>query len=406
MEHSTVTFNHVNYDPVLLLRLGEITLKGQNRSRFENQIMRSLRRRLKDVAPVNVRQEFSRLWIEGEADNFPIGEILKKIRPVFGYVSASPVRRLSSEPEKIKEEVLDYMVPLFEDGEPFTFKFVIRRVDKNFEMNSYDLACYLGDAVLAAYPEQAKVDVHDPDYEFTIEIRERGNLFLYHQYYEAFRGLPVGMSGEGLVLLSGGIDSPVAAFRMASRGMKMEAMYFHTHPYTSEEAKEKVIKLAEILATYTGNLRLHVVDFTPTQMALNEHVPEELMTVIMRRMMFRIADAFADKYDIGALVSGESLGQVASQTLEALARVNHLPSRPIFRPLIGMDKEEIVALSKEIGTYETSILPYEDCCTVFVAKHPKTRPHEEECVRAEAGMDVDLLVKDALNRIETIDLTL
>lgn len=406
MDQRFVMHNNVAYDRLLLLRLGEITLKGQNRSRFVNQIMRSLRRRLKDVADVKVKQVFSRIWIEGQGEDFPIAEILRRIRPVFGYVSASPVRRVSNDFESLKADVLDYIQPLFSDGKPHTFKFNIRRVDKTFPMKSYDLACAMGDTVLKAYPGQAEVDVHDPEFEFNIEIREHGNVFLYHEFYDAFRGLPVGMSGRGLVLLSGGIDSPVAAFRMASRGMKMEAIYFHTHPYTSEEAKDKVIKLAEILSTYTGDLRLHIVDFTPTQMALNEHVPEELMTVIMRRMMFRIADALAEANQIGALVSGESLGQVASQTLEALARVNHLPARPIFRPLIGMDKEEIVTLAKEIGTFETSILPYEDCCTVFVAKHPKTKPNEAECVRAEENMAVDTLVQEALTRIETIELTL
>ncbi|MDO5734556.1 MAG: tRNA uracil 4-sulfurtransferase ThiI [Eubacteriales bacterium] len=404
---SRVLFNGVEYDKMLLLRLGEVSLKGLNRRRFVDQILRSLRYRTRDLAELKVKQDQSRLWLIAEPEkDFPIAELLAAIKPVFGYVSASPLRSFETSLAAIEAEVLDYVSGLFREGQTASFKFTVKRVDKSFELNSYELCSRLGALLLQTYPEQLRVDVHQPDYEFTLELRENGQTYLYHESYPAYRGLPVGMSGKGLLLLSGGLDSPVAGFKMASRGMRLEAIYFHTFPYTSEEAKEKVISLAQHLAAYAGQVKLHIVDFTPCQLAINKAVKAELLTVIMRRMMFRIAERLAESRGIGALISGESLGQVASQTLEALQCIDCLCELPLFRPLIGTDKDEIVEIARAIGTFETSILPYEDCCTVFVAKHPKTRPTIAECEQEEAKFDWESLIEDALSRIETLSLDL
>ena len=401
-----VEFQGQRYDRLILLRLGEITLKGLNRRRFVDRILKTLRYRLRPICAVEVYQEHSRIWVRGLEEHFPIDEILTAIKPVFGYVSASPVRVMPSDPQKIREEVLDYAARAFAAAgpAPHTFKMSAMRTDKSYPENSYELCVRLGELVLKAHPGELSVDLHQPDVNLTIEVREQGKSYLYHKSFPAYRGLPVGMSGRGMLLLSGGIDSPVAGFQMASRGMQLSAVYFHTHPYTSPEAKQKVVDLARILASYAGRVKLNVVDFTPVQLALNESVDPELLTVVMRRMMYRIAAALAERHGCGALISGESLGQVASQTLEALQCIDYLMDLPLFRPLIGMDKDEIIRISREIGAFDTSILPYEDCCTVFVAKHPKTKPKRSDCERAEAKLPIEELVKEAVESCELYDL--
>lgn len=402
-----IKLNSVSYDKLILCRLGEITLKGLNRRRFVERILKTLRYRLRTICPVHVFQEHSRIWIEGKQGNdFPIAEILKAIKPVFGYVSSSPVRVMNSDIAEIEEEFLDYMreVMLGNEEKHLTFKVNVRRSDKSFEFNSYELASKLGAIALKAFPDKLKVKLDEPDLELKVEVREGKKTYIYHETYPAFRGLPVGMSGRGMLLLSGGIDSPVAGFQMASRGMQINAVYFHTHPYTSPEAKDKVIKLANLLSAYAGKIRLFVVDFTPCQLKLNEVVREDLLTVAMRRMMYRIAEELAKDNHCGALISGESLGQVASQTMEALQCIDYLLDLPVFRPLIGQDKDEIIRISREIGTYDTSILPYEDCCTVFVAKHPKTKPKISECEKAEEKLDIEALIDYALESVEVHDL--
>ena len=393
----------IDYQELILIRLGEIALKGLNRRKFETRLISNLRYRLRDLGKFKIYQDQSRVYIEKrEKDEFkfPTGEILHRIKDVFGYVSASPVRRFANDIDLLFAQVKSYVDELFDDGAKHSFKFETRRIDKKFPLNSYQLNCDLGEKVLTAYPEQATVDVHNPDYLFQIEIREE--IYLYHEIQPAYSGLPVGTGGTGMLLLSGGIDSPVAGFQMASRGMQLEAIYFHTFPYTGDQAKQKVIDLASRLGDFCGKLPLHIVDFTDIQLELNLKVPENMLTVIMRRMMMRIADRLAENNKINCLITGESLGQVASQTVDALRCTNAVVDRPVFRPLIGIDKNDTIKLAREIDTYETSILPYEDCCTIFVARHPKINPNLFDCEQAEKDLDIEFLVEQGLKKIETI----
>lgn len=391
----------VDYQELVLVRLGEIALKGQNRNSFIKRLIKNMKYRLRDLPGLRLYQDQSRVYIEnreGEKEEFPRDKVLAGIKDVFGYVSASPVRRFPSQEEELFEQVKAYCQELFADGQKHSFKFETRRINKDFPLNSYELNSRLGAMVLDTYPDQARVDVHKPDLEIRLEIREE--TYLYHQIQPAHKGLPVGTAGKGLLLLSGGIDSPVAGFLMASRGMQLDGIYFHTFPYTSDQAKQKVVDLAKRISDFSGRFKLHVVDFTDIQLELNSKVKAEMLTVIMRRTMIRIADKLADREGIPCLITGESLGQVASQTVEALACTNEVSEKPIFRPLIGTDKNDTIKLAREMDTYETSILPYEDCCTVFVAKHPKIRPNRKDCLRAEAGLDLDSLVEQGLNKIE------
>ncbi|NLJ70162.1 MAG: tRNA 4-thiouridine(8) synthase ThiI [Clostridiaceae bacterium] len=393
----------IEYQELILIRLGEIALKGLNRHKFETRLISNLRYRLRDLGKFKIYQDQSRMYIEKRPQDefdFPTREILQRIKDVFGYVSASPVRRFTNDIDILFAQVKEYVDELYADGGKHSFKFETRRIDKNFPLNSYQLNCDLGKKVLNAYPEQARVDVHNPDYLFQIEIRQ--DIYLYHEIQPAYSGLPVGTSGTGMLLLSGGIDSPVAGFQMASRGLQLEAIYFHTFPYTGDQAKQKVIDLATRISNFSGRLPLHIVDFTEIQLELNQKVPSEMLTVVMRRMMMRIADRLAEKNNINCLITGESLGQVASQTVDALRCTNSVVDRPVFRPLIGIDKNDTIKLAREINTYDTSILPYDDCCTIFVAKHPKINPNQTDCKQAEKDLDIELLVEQGLNNIETI----
>lgn len=386
---------------MIIVRLGEIALKGLNRGKFEQQLMANLKWRLQDLPPCKTWQRESRVYLDFHDADLDYTDVLERIRDVFGFVSASLVEAFPKEIEQLQAQILDYLAAIPNLPEQFSFKFECKRADKAFPIKSYELCCDMGEWVLDHYPG-ARVDVQNPDYVFHLEIRDL--FYLYHTMVPARKGLPVGMSGKGLLLLSGGIDSPVAGYRMASRGMRLEAMYFHTFPYTSEEAKQKVIRLAKILSRYSGQLKLHIVDFTAVQLKLNECSPPEMGTITMRRMMMRIADAYAAEHGLKALITGESLGQVASQTLEALACTDCVVTRPVFRPLIGTDKDETTAIARDIDTFETSILPYEDCCTVFVAKHPKTHPSLDDAERAEAELDIPALVQEGLAGIESLTL--
>lgn len=393
----------IEYQELVLVRLGEITLKGLNRNKFIKCLIQNFRYRLRDLDSFKIYQNQSRVYIENRKNSekpFPTEQVLKRIKDVFGYVSASPVRRFTNDQDILFEQVEEYVAILFSSGKKYSFKFETNRVDKDFPLSSYELNSRLGALVLDLYPGQAKVDVHNPDYLIQIEIRKE--IYLYHEVQRAFKGLPVGTSGKSMLLLSGGIDSPVAGFQMASRGLQIEGIYFHTFPYTSDQAKEKVINLAKRISDFSGEFLLHIVDFTEIQLELNEKVPSEMLTVIMRRVMMRIADKLAEKNNINCLITGENLGQVASQTVDALMCTNYVVERPVFRPLIGVDKNAIIEIAKEIDTYETSILPYEDCCTVFVAKHPKINPSLLDCKRAEKDLDLEKIVERGLSKIETI----
>ena len=297
------------------------------------------------------------------------------------------------------ERYKDYSSAVLRGEGEKTFKFETKRVNKLFPLSSYEVSCELGALLLDLFPDRVAVRMESPDVVFNVEIRDK--IYLYHDRIPGRAGLPVGMSGRGMLLLSGGIDSPVAGYMMASRGMMLETVYFHTFPYTSQQALDKVRGLALLLAQYAGRLAFHVVDFTEAQLELNEKVPEDMLTVVMRRVMMRVAESLARRRNAKALITGESLGQVASQTMEALMATDSVAELPVFRPLSGLDKNDTISIARSIGTFETSILPYDDCCTVFVSKHPKTHPSLEDAERAEARLDIPSIVERVLGRIST-----
>lgn len=393
----------MNYDTLILARLGEITLKGLNRSKFENRLMTTMRGRLKKHGEFSVFQNQSRVWIEPQDDaaRAELDEALQIATSVFGLVSASPVWRLDAEVtvENLLEGSRYFANEMKSKLSKKTFKVEAKRGNKQFELDSMEIAREVG-AVVLEEVEDLTVDVHNPDITIYIEIRDK--IYIYSEIIPGLKGLPVGTSGKAMLLLSGGIDSPVAGYMMAGRGVELEAIYFHTFPYTSDRAKEKVIELARLVSQYSGRINLHVVDFTDIQMDLRAKVPDDMMTIVMRRVMYRIAERIAEKRHCNAMITGESLGQVASQTAEALACTDAVTNMPVFRPLIGLDKDDTITLARKIGTFETSILPYEDCCTVFVAKHPKTRPSLKHAEMAESKLDLESLTQQGVEKTEII----
>ena len=384
---------------LLLVRLGEITLKGLNRGRFVARLIGNMKRRIKDLGEFSIEQSHSRIWIHALSGEPPMEEVARRLSSVFGIVSISLALEFDPEWELLARVVEDYATKLLTGAGKRTFKFETKRVNKAFPMSSYEVSSELGAILLQRFPEQLTVKMEDPDLLFNVEIRDK--IYLYHDTIEGQAGLPVGMSGRGMLLLSGGIDSPVAGYMMASRGMILETIYFHTFPYTSQQALDKVEKLASLLGRYAGRIAFHVVDFTDVQLELNDKVPEDMLTVVMRRVMMRVAEGLARERHAKALITGESLGQVASQTMEALMTTDVVAGLPVFRPLIGLDKNDTITLARKIGTFETSILPYDDCCTVFVSKHPKTHPSILDAEKAEDRLDIDSLVKEALSKVST-----
>ncbi|HAL74404.1 MAG TPA: tRNA 4-thiouridine(8) synthase ThiI [Clostridiales bacterium] len=393
---------------IILARMGEITLKGLNRGKFEKRLIENISRRLRNFGRFTIEQRQSRLWIEPVGEDADLQGALRAVAKNFGVVSVSPVwcfdgdGTLQNDLTLIFDKVVEYVSERLADGQPRSFKVESRRSDKRYPMTSPEISARVGEHLLDTFPDLLRVDVHQPDFTIYVEIRE--HLYLYSQIIKGHKGLPVGMSGQGMLLLSGGIDSPVAGYMMASRGMELQAIYFHAFPFTSDQAKDKVIELARLLTFYTGRIKLHIVDFTDIQLQLRDSCPGEMMTIVMRRMMMRIAARLAESQGCKALITGESLGQVASQTLEALCTTDIVAPMPVFRPLIGLDKDDTIQIARRIGTFETSILPYEDCCTVFVAKHPKTHPSLADAEAAEADLDINSLVEAGLTRIEVISL--
>ena len=385
---------------LILARIGEITLKGMNRTKFELKLIGNLKRRLRQLGSFSINQSQSRLWIESAdpTQAFDLETLLTTITSVFGIVSASPVWRVPGGLETLKVAARAFVGEILDREGPRRFKVESRRGDKRFPLTSPEISELIGGDLLETYPDRLTVNVREPDFILYIEVRDQ--LYLYTRIVKGQRGLPVGTSGKGMLLLSGGIDSPVAGYLMASRGMELHAVYFHAHPFTSEQAKEKVIALADLVALYAGRVTLHIVHFTDIQLQLRDHCPSDMMTIVMRRMMMRIAERLAVQNGCGALITGESLGQVASQTLEGLASTDRVVGMPVFRPLIGLDKDDTVRIARRIGTFETSILPYEDCCTVFVDPHPKTHPKLSDSEQAEAGLDIDALVQAGLSAVE------
>lgn len=392
---------------VILARMGEVTLKGLNRGNFETQLKHNLKWRLRGFGKLDIYQSQSRIWIEPKEEdnpNFADGEaaqdIMKAVTQVFGIVSVSFAVKFEGDFEVIRKEAVEYTrVLLQEHPEYKTFKVEARRGDKSFPMDSREISAEAGGDIIEAFP-QLSAKMKDPDFILNIEVRDFN--YVYSGKIMAHRGLPVGTAGKGMLLLSGGIDSPVAGYMMASRGMPLECVYFHSHPYTSDQAKDKVIELARIVSGFSGTLKLHIVNFTEIQLDMVKNSPQDMITITMRRVMLQIAERLAQQNNCKCLITGESLGQVASQTLEAINVTNEVVKMPILRPLIGLDKQDTCDISRRIGAFETSILPYEDCCTIFVAKHPKTHPTKDDVINAEKNINIPNMIELGLKDVETI----
>lgn len=355
-----------------LIKYAEIGTKGKNRYLFEDALIKQIRHALKKVeGEFTVSKESGRIYAEAQG-SYDYEDAVAALRKVFGIASICPMVQIEEKDfENLKREVVSYIDQVYPDKQ-FTFKVDSRRADKNYPVPSEQMNRDLGEAILTAYP-QMKVDVHHPQVYVKVEVRNKVNL--YSEMIKGPGGMPVGTNGKSMLLLSGGIDSPVAGYMIAKRGVKIDAVYFHAPPYTSERAKQKVVDLAGLVAVYSGPIDLHVVNFTDIQLYIYDQCPHEELTIIMRRYMMKIAEQIARETGSLALITGESIGQVASQTVQSLAATNEVCTMPVFRPLIGFDKQEIIDISEKIGTFETSIQPYEDCCTIFVAKHPVTKPN-------------------------------
>ncbi|MGI6116017.1 tRNA uracil 4-sulfurtransferase ThiI [Luoshenia tenuis] len=379
-------------EQLILVRFGEIHLKGLNRPYFEHRLVREMKRRLFDEPQATVEKGDGRYYIRGVQN---LDAVMERIRKVFGVHSLSPAIAVEKDISAIRDQAVEMM----RDKHPTTFKVKARRADKRFPMTSPEICEEVGGYILENLPGW-KVDVHHPEVTLEVEVREQA--FLHCETLPAAGGMPVGTNGRAFLLLSGGIDSPVAGYMVAKRGVAIEAVHFFSYPYTGEPAKEKVLTLAKLLSEYAGPVRVHVVPFTKIQQEIYQKCPEGELTVIMRRFMMRIAQGLAQRGKGGALVTGESIGQVASQTMEALAATDAVVDMPVFRPVIGMDKQEIMEIAMKIGTYETSILPYEDCCTVFTPRHPVTRPKLERIEASEKVLDIEGLVQEAVDGTEVV----
>ncbi|MBK5243901.1 MAG: tRNA 4-thiouridine(8) synthase ThiI [Eubacteriaceae bacterium] len=363
---------------VILVRYGEIALKGLNRNFFIDLLAKNIRNTLRCVESAKVKKIQGRIIVF--LDEADLELAMSRVQKVFGIVSISDAVIIPSDMKVIEENAIKRI----REAEGLkTFKITAKRGDKTFPMKSPDLCAHLGDVILNAV-EGIKVDIHNPELNLWVEVREE--TYMYHEFIPCNGGLPVGCSGKGALLLSGGIDSPVAGYMMAKRGVEVIGVYFHSFPFTSDRAKQKVVDLAKIMSQYCGKIKLFVVPFTEVQTTIVELCPERQTTIIMRRYMMRIAETIAENEGAKCLITGESLGQVASQTMEGLGATNAVAELPVFRPLIGFDKSEIVKIAQTIGTFETSILPYEDCCTIFVPKHPETRPKVAEMKRSEEAI--------------------
>jgi len=384
-----------------LIKYAEIGIKGKNRYLFEDALIQQMKYALKKCeGEFKIHKTQGRIFVDALTD-FDFDEVVERLQRVFGISGICPMIYVEDEGfEKLCETVIKYIDDVYPDKNK-TFKVVSRRTRKNYPKESMQINMDMGEAILNAFPEM-KVDVHKPDIMLNIEVREK--IYIYSEIIPGPGGMPVGTGGKAMLLLSGGIDSPVAGYMIAKRGVKIDAVYFHAPPYTSDRAKQKVVDLARQVSKYTGPIYLHVINFTDIQLYIYEKCPHEELTIIMRRYMMRIAEEIAKQTECLGLITGESIGQVASQTMASLVATNEVCDLPVYRPLIGFDKQEIVEVSEKIGTYETSILPYEDCCTIFVAKHPVTKPNLKVIRRHEENLSekIDELVKTALETDELI----
>ena len=386
---------------IFLLKMGEIVLKGLNRRKFEDRLTANISRRIHKYGRFRIYARQSTVYVEPLEASCDLERAWAAIQPVFGVAGLSRAKACEKDKDAFFETASTYLHDQLMAAK--TFKVESKRADKSFPMTSIQLSQYVGGELDEKYPNLT-VDVHHPELTVYLEVRDYA-AYVHADPEPGAGGLPVGVGGRAVSLLSGGIDSPVASWMIAKRGIALEMVHFFSYPYTSEEAKQKVLTLAKLLTPWCGRLTVHVVPFTAIQEELRRSCPEELFTVIMRRFMMRIAQEVARRCGAKALVTGECLGQVASQTMEAMAVTGQVCTLPVFRPVIGMDKEEIIRIARKIGTFETSILPYEDCCTVFTPRHPKTRPTLEEIQEAEAALDIDALVQKAVDGIEKVVLT-
>ena len=383
---------------IILLKYGEIALKGLNRPVFEKQLLKNVSNALSPLGNFSVRKSQSTIYVEPLDENCDTEAAVERLSKVFGIVNICPAVSCEKDMESIEKTTIECLSQMDLKGK--TFKVEAKREDKQFPMNSPQICKHMGGVILKN-TEGLRVDVHNPDILVQVEIRKKAYIFT--KKYSGAGGMPIGSAGRATLLLSGGIDSPVAGWMIAKRGVTLDAVHFHSHPYTSDRAKEKVLDLAKIVSVYTGPIRVHVVPFTDIQLDIIEKCPKEYLTIIMRRLMMRIAEQIAVSRGSKALITGESIGQVASQTMESLYVTDNAVNMPVFRPCIGMDKEEIVTISKKIDAYETSILPFEDCCTIFVPKHPKTKPSLEEIVEAEKLLtDPEGMMAKAIEETEVI----
>lgn len=391
----------MNEQNIFIVRCGEVALKGMNKPYFERMLVDRIRKNLKDFDGVDVRRHEGLIFVRADKQ-YDKEQLIRQISKVFGVASISPAVEAPSNLDAIGEEAVKYMMELIETKGVRTFKVEAKRADKNFPVKSPDIGRIIGAKVLIGC-KVLKVDVHNPDVHLFVDVRH-DKSYIYQQKIAGFGGLPLGTNGKGMVLLSGGIDSPVAAWMMAKRGMVIEAVHFHSYPYTSQRAQEKVEDLARIVASYCGNFKMHVINLLPIQEQIVQNCPEEETTILVRRFMMRIAEKIAEKNKAMMLITGENLGQVASQTAEALVVTDACVKMPVMRPLIAMDKVDIMDKAEEIGTFETSIQPYEDCCTVFLPKHPTTKPKLERILESESHLDVDALVDAAVASAEIVQI--
>lgn len=399
----------MNEQNIFIVRTGEVALKGMNKSYFERVLVQRIRAALKKTneqskeegnGGIDVYRHEGLIFIKSPK-TIPEDTIIKLVSRVFGVASISPAWECESNLDAIGEMAVKFMLKQIEERGVKTFKVFAKRADKTFPIKSPEIARIIGAKVLIGC-KVLKVDVHNPEVRLHVDLR-RGVSYIYDEKVAAIGGLPLGTNGRGLILLSGGIDSPVAAWMMARRGMLIEAVHFHSYPYTSKRAQEKVEKLAGIVASYSGRIRMHVINLLPIQEQIVQHCPEEETTILVRRFMMRIAQEIAKKNRCMMLITGEDLGQVASQTAEAITVTDACVDIPVLRPLIGMDKVDIMDKAREIGTYETSIEPFEDCCTVFLPKHPTTKPKLARIEESESALDVDALVKAAVESEEVVE---
>lgn len=385
---------------MILCKLGEVVLKGLNRRSFEDKLMSNVNRRVSKCGNFRVYSKQSTIYVEPKDDECDIEAAFESCKKIFGIIAVSKALPCEKDIQKIISAAKNYLACEMRAAK--SFKVESKRADKTFPLTSIQISQQVGGALHQAFPT-CEVNVHDPELVVHIEIRDDA-AYVHGPAEEGAGGLPIGMGGVAVSLLSGGIDSPVSSYMIAKRGVKLEMVHFFSPPYTSDEAKEKVLSLAKLLVPWCGRLTVQIVPFTEIQEEIRRNCPEEFFTLIMRRFMMRIAERIAVEYGCGALITGESLGQVASQTMPAMAVTGAVCDLPVFRPCIGMDKEEIVTIARKIDTFETSILPYEDCCTVFTPKHPNTKPKMPKILEAESHLDVEALVDEAVKGVEIIHL--